>query len=267
MKRSSNGDNTTIATYSIFVYYTPEFAASTPDIDTFIDHVLAETNEGYVNSQVPLVATRHCAEQATINDVSSASTMLSNFASMKGTSTALRGTADVAALLVNSFGIASWSTVCGIAYLNTIGNGNTVSATMKNCALGYYSFGHEIGHNIGLHHNPEGNGGTTNTAYSHGRGHLIAAGSTRRTLRTILAYYAPGHDDRVNYYSNPNVIHPLTGTPTGVAGVSNNAAVLLHNRFDLASVGDESGACSTGTPGPTTTTTTTTTTTPGKKYL
>ena len=66
--RTRAGDNTTTATYSIFFYYTPEFAAATPDIDTFIDHVLAETNEAYVKSQVPLVATRFCAEQATIND-------------------------------------------------------------------------------------------------------------------------------------------------------------------------------------------------------
>merc|ERR1719402_1765139 len=77
------GDNTTTATYSIFFYYTPQFAASTPDIDTFIDHVLAETNEGYVNSQVPLVATRFCAELATIHDNSSSSATLFNFSTMK----------------------------------------------------------------------------------------------------------------------------------------------------------------------------------------
>ena len=31
---------------------------------------------------------------------------------------------------------------------------------------------------------------------------------------TILGYYADGHDIRVNYYSNPAVTHPITGTGT-----------------------------------------------------
>ena len=108
--------------------------------------------------------------------------MIAKFAVMKGTSDALRGSADTAVLLVNYF------SYCGIAYFNTLGSGNTVSVTRKSCALGYYSFGHEIGHNIGLHHNREAP--ATNTAYSYGHGHLIDAGSSSTGLRTILAYSA-----------------------------------------------------------------------------
>ena len=58
-----------------------------------------------------------------------------------------------------------------------------------------------------------------------------------------MAYSAPGHGHRVNYYSNPAVILPDTGTPTGVAGISNNAAVLTRNRFMMAALGDESASC------------------------
>ena len=39
-------DVTTVATYSIMFYYTPEFAAITEDIPGFIDQVIAETNQG-----------------------------------------------------------------------------------------------------------------------------------------------------------------------------------------------------------------------------
>ena len=44
---------------------------------------------------------------------------------------------------------------CGIAYLNTLGNGYTLSVAKKSCALGYYSFGHEVSmsNEDGEHHN------------------------------------------------------------------------------------------------------------------
>ena len=61
-----------------------------------------------------------------------------------------------------------------------------------------------------------------------------------------MSYNASGHNERVNYFSNPNVNLPETGTATGVAGISNNAAVLTKNRFNISAVGDESGKCDHG---------------------
>ncbi len=242
VKRQAVSDTTTIVTYSIKIYYTPQFAATTADIQGFVEQVIQETNQGYINSKVPLRAKLHCIEQATLNDVSSSSTMLSQFSTMKGDSATLRGTADAAALLVNSF------SACGIGYLNTIGSGKTLSVTAKGCALGYYSFGHELGHNIGLYHNREV---TTNPYFSDGYGYLIPQGSASTGYRTILAYSATNHRQRVNYYSNPDVIYPTTGTATGIAGQADNARVITVQRFDLANVGDESSGCSgTTTPPP-----------------
>ena len=43
---TSAPDNTTMVTYSVYFYYTPEVAASTADIPGFIDQILAETNQG-----------------------------------------------------------------------------------------------------------------------------------------------------------------------------------------------------------------------------
>ena len=210
------------------------FAAATPDIDGFLDQVIAETNQGYTNSGVPLQVVKHCSELATINDESSASNMLTSFAKMKSSPAEVRGSADTAALLVNNFGS------CGIGYLNVISSSYTFTATKKSCAVGYYSFGHEIGHNIGLTHNTEV---TANNDYAYGHGHLIAQGSASKGYRSILAYSASNHYTRVNYYSNPNVIYLATGTPTGVAGVSDNARLLVENRMSLAAIGDESSAC------------------------
>jgi hypothetical protein len=54
-----------------------------------------------------------------------------------------------------------------------------------------------------------------------------------------MAYSSPGHATRVNYYSNPDVLLLASRTPTGTK-MSNNALVLLKNRFRLAAVGNES---------------------------
>ena len=81
-----------------------------------------------------------------------------------------------------------------------------------NLTLGYYTFGHELGHNFGADHNPETD---KNYVYEYGHGHLIAKGTQSYGKRSILAYTAPGHYSRCNYYSNPDVIYPGTGTPTG----------------------------------------------------
>ena len=237
-------DRTTPATYSVMFYYTPDFAAITPDIPGFIDQVLAETNQGYVNSGIPLTATKFCIEAATINDMKESSDLLRAFYYMKSSTTALRNTADAAALLAADF------SSCGRASTNTIWSGNTLSICQKSCALGYYSFGHELAHNMGARHNKEQH---TNSYYAYGHGHLIEEGKSSTGYRTILAYTATGHRTRVNYYSNPDQIYPPTGTPLGKEGVSDNVRVLMENRLAMQEVGDESGTCSDGSlPGATT---------------
>ena len=225
-------DTTTLVTYSIKVYYTPSFAAVTADIEGFLEQVIQETNQGYINSNVPLRASALCIEEATIDDMPNAGEMLNAFTNMKGTLENLRDSADVAVLLVEDL-----SDYAGIGYTNTISTGKTVSVVTKGSALGYYTFAHEIGHNIGLYHNREV---VTNPWYPDGYGYLIPKGTASTGLRTILAYGASGHMTRVNYYSNPDIIHPNTGTATGVVDKANNARILTLNRFSLAALGDES---------------------------
>ena len=86
-----------------------------------------------------------------------------------------------------------------------------------------------------------------------GKGHLIEPkGPTKYSgYRTIMAYIADGHYERVNYYSNPNVDFPRTRKPTGVVGVADNAKVITENRCTFANIGNEKEVCnvgSTGTP-------------------
>lgn len=56
----------------------------------------------------------------------------------------------------------------------------------------------------------------------------------------------------MNYYSNPDVIFPTTGTPTGVTDVSNNARLITANRFAMAACGtdEQNGNCDGAAPSP-----------------
>ena len=162
--------------------------------------------------------------------------VLHAFRKMKGSDAALRNTADAAALVVMNL------PSCGSAYLYTYDNGLTFSVTKKSCAVGYFSFGHEIAHNFGCGHNREV---TTNKVYvrvtksdllnddsfriPHGHAFLIKGGNNKFGVRTILSYEVKGHSQRVNYYSNPKIIYPPTGTPTGTSE-SDNASVFVAKR-------------------------------------
>merc|ERR1712227_382953 len=78
-------DRNDIVTYTVMFYYTPEFAAATPNVADFTDQVIAETNEGYANSQIPVRIQKFCTEQATVTeDDPSSSVILNAFRNMKG---------------------------------------------------------------------------------------------------------------------------------------------------------------------------------------
>ena len=95
-----------------------------------MDQVLAETNQGYINSGVPVRVARFCVELATINDTAPTLTFLNNFQTMKETVSNLRNSADAAHLFAYSF------QSCGAAYIASIGAKLTISISRKNCALG-----------------------------------------------------------------------------------------------------------------------------------
>ena len=84
----------------------------------------------------------------------------------------------------------------------------------------------------------------SNNIFSYGHGQLIEKGSASTGYNSIMAYGTTGYRRKANYYSNPDVIFPGTGTPTGVAGVSDNARVLREMIGQMAALGDESGTCS-----------------------
>lgn len=128
--------------------------------------------------------------------------------------------ADMVSLIFND------DTYCGQAYLMSTESpsfeGNAFSVVDYSCAVGYYSFAHELGHNQGSQH-AVGDSGLSQGAgvfnYSHGWRWL---GSDSKEYRSVMAY-EPG--TRVNHFSNPNVTHMggVTGQPLGQSDEAYNA--------------------------------------------
>ena len=224
-------------------YYTPEFAAVTPNIEDFIDQAMATLNQGYANSKIPITATKFCSALSTISEEEVGNAKrLGSFRKSKGHSIegydALRNTADVAVLLVKGYNM------CGTAYQHSaLNKRRPFSVVKKTCAIGGYTLGHEIGHNFGCAHDIKR---SYNNKYPFGHGYqILEPGFTDKGYLSIMSYgKGLKKPKKVNYYSNPDVILPNTGTPTGLEGVADNRAVFMESIDKISALGDESGSCS-----------------------
>ena len=45
------------------VYYTPKVKKKVPNLPTMVDSVIGKTNQGYINSKIPIRIRLHCLEQ------------------------------------------------------------------------------------------------------------------------------------------------------------------------------------------------------------
>ncbi len=211
----------------VMVHYTPAAASAAGNISSLIDLAVAETNQGYTNSGVLIDLFLATKAQVTYTESSSFSTDLSRY---RGTTdgymdsihtTRNSVTADVGVLLINN------ASSCGLA--SSIGStASTAFATAHwDCATGYYSFGHEIGHLQSARHDPATDSSTTPYAYGHGY-----RKTTSPSWRTIMAYNCPAGCPRLNYWSNPNKLY--NGAPMGTASQSDNTRVLNNTRGTVA---------------------------------
>ena len=92
--------------------------------------------------------------------------------------------------------ITAGGDACGVGYLNSSAS-DAFTVVTKNCATGYYSYGHELGHNYGAAHDPAAG---RNSIYPYGHGfHNLSA-----RLRTVMAYDCSRGCTRVNMWSGPN---------------------------------------------------------------
>ena len=183
-------------------------AGGTAAMNALVDLAITETNDSYANSGI--TPRLHLVYKGQVSySESSFSTDLSR---LKGTSDGfmdnvhtLRNThkADVVSLFINN------SSSCGLGYVNATAT-SAFSVVHWNCATGYYSFGHEIGHNQGALHDWDVS--FTNSC-AHGYVNKTGAG-----WRTVMAYATGcpgGNCTRLKYWSNPSKTYG--GAPMGKA--------------------------------------------------
>ncbi|MCS6909036.1 MAG: zinc-dependent metalloprotease [Anaerolineales bacterium] len=216
----------------VLVLYTPAArtaAGGTAAIENIINLAVAGTNQSYANSNVTQRLNLVGMSEVSYTESGDMGLdldrlRLTNDGFMDNAHT-LRNSlyADEVVLLVES------GQYCGIAYLMT-----TVSAGFANyafavvareCAVGNYTFAHELGHNMGARHDWFVDTGTT--PFTHAHGYVNTAQGAR--WRTIMAYnthcQAMGFNcSRLNYWSNPNVLY--NGAPMGVPAGSSTACTL-----------------------------------------
>ncbi len=132
--------------------------------------------------------------------------------------------ADILTLLVND---DDGGTLCGMAYCAT---DQDLGFCVVNygCAQTSMSWQHEIGHLQGCAHDPA-NAGPCGL-HDNSRGYLLTDTLGNR-VRTIMAYNAAPGYQRINWFSNPNVMR--NGSAMGTQAEYYNAATVEETRFEV----------------------------------
>ena len=215
----------------VLVVYTPAVRAAaggTAAINAHIDNAAAVTNTAYADSGVnQRIRVVYRAETAYAESGSGTA-----LGALRGSGD---GQMDEVHALRNTYGadlvalMGVFSDACGVAYLMTSVSAtfasSAFSVTAWDCAVGNRSFAHELGHNMGLHHDPANAGGQG--AYSYAYGY-----QDPDNFRTVMAYAcAGGTCPRVGRFSNPNSTY--NGRVTGTAN-QNNVLALNNTAFWVA---------------------------------
>lgn len=114
---------------------------------------------------------------------------------------------------------------CGIGYvMREVGAGFApwaFSVTHRPCAVGSLTFAHELGHNMGLEHDPPNGPPPEEASYPWSFGHFVP-----NNFHTVMAYWTSCGRNclEIPHFSNPAV--SFRNQPTGIAGRRHNARTL-----------------------------------------
>lgn len=210
----------------LLVVYTPTariVSGGTDGVSALIELAALETNQAFANSGIDaVVRVVHTAELTGYAESGSFGTELSRLR------VPTDGYLDEVHTLRDLYGADQVSMIvgnessCGIAYVQDTPaswfDQLAFSVVSRNCATGYYSFAHELGHNLGCQHDHANAG---NGAYSYSYGHR----SSNNQWRTIMSY-APG--TRIQHFSSPAVDYAgeATGVPEGGVNPADNAETI-----------------------------------------
>ena len=216
----------------VLVVYTAAAANASSSISAEIQLAIDETNQTYVNSGVTQRVRLVHAAQVSYTETGNGDVDLDRLQNPSdGYLDEVHTLRDAYGADLVSFWVENLGNNCGIGYLMTSVStsfaSHGFSVVARDCATGYYSFGHEMGHNMGAHHDrylKDGDG-----AYPYSHGYVYTPGR----WRTVMAYNQECADKgfnctRIPYWSNPAVDYQ--GIPTGI---SENSQKSADNRLTL----------------------------------
>lgn len=211
-------------TIDVLVAYTTAAKNAVSDINATIQLAVAEANQSYVNSRVNvrlnLVDT---FEVGYSENGKTFDTILADFVANQTVQSRRNiSGADLSAMIINQ------TDYCGLADAIMAAADTAFAVVHYDCATGYYSFAHELGHLQGARHDPAHDSSTTPFAYGHGLQHTSPAPA----WRTIMAYNCDGGCPRLQYWSNPDVQY--NNIAMGTAATNNNARVLNQTAATVA---------------------------------
>ncbi len=199
---------------TVLVAYTPEARVAeggTAAMEARISLAIAETNQSYINSginnRISLVHAMETAAGDAANDFYTDLYALRNLNDNKFDSVdAARDLyhADLVALIIHN------SSSCGLGFLNSTAS-SAFTVTHRSCATGYFSFGHELGHNMGARHD-----WYVDDELSYAKAYI----NSDDRWRTIMGYNNLCSDfgmscNRIQHWSNPTKTYG--GDPMGIA--------------------------------------------------
>lgn len=214
-------------------------AGGTAAMQSLIDLAVSETNQAYQNSgvtqRIRLVHSVEAAYTETVTDplgdaldciTSTSDGCLDNIHALRDT---------YAADLV-SFWLESGGGYCGLGWMQATVSAsfasNGFSTVARSCATGYYSFGHELGHNMGARHDVYVDPASTPYSYAHGYTYTAASSPWRTIMAYNNACSAVGKNcTRIPYWSNPSLTYG--GVSMGNA-TANNRTTLNNTAYTVA---------------------------------
>ncbi|MGE0357578.1 MAG: M12 family metallo-peptidase, partial [Burkholderiales bacterium] len=230
----------------VLVVYTPAARAAaggTAAMNALVDLGITETNQAYASGgaiqRLRLVHKREIAYVET--------NMSPDLSRLAGNGD---GFLDQAHALRNAYGadlVSLWGDFpagdgCGLGYLMATESSSFdvtgFNVVAYDCATGNYSFGHELGHNMGLRHDPYVDSGTNTINGVAGIAYAKGYVNTTVRKRTIMSYNnlcidtPPGTNcSRERIFSTPLANFPATATVAG-SGTNGNAVLALDGTRD-----------------------------------
>jgi hypothetical protein len=238
---SHSAGTTQIDVMIVFTATARQAAGGEAAIQNKIQLAVAEINQSYQNSGIPIEMRLVHAREVAYNESSGIDQALSRLTDKTD------GVLDEVHAWRNQYGadlVQLWihgpganGGVVGLAWLMSPPSSwfaeYGFSVVEMNFATGpYFTSGHEFGHNQGAHHD-RGNA-TGAGAYPYSYGYQLSG--VAYPFRTIMSYACPTYCPKINYWSNPEVLYqnqPI-GKPAGDPASADNRATLTNTRSFVA---------------------------------